>query len=65
MIEKECSPILYLRRLLFYIQLLGTYHIYKKYIFKITSNLDIPVIYDTELRRKLNLASHYVRGRSY
>lgn len=57
MIEKECSPILYLRRLLFYIQLLGTYHIYKKYIFKITSNLDIAVIYDTELRRKLNLAS--------
>lgn len=64
-IEQECSPILYLRRLLFYIQLLGTYHIYKKYIFKITSNLDIPVIYDTELRRKLNLASYCVRGRSY
>lgn len=61
-IEQECSFILYLRCLLFYIQLLGIYYIYKKYIFKIILNFDIFVIYDIELRWKLNLVLYCVCG---
>lgn len=41
---------------------MGIYYIYKKYIFKIILNFDIFVIYDIELRWKLNLVLYCVCG---